>query len=178
MGLTTVNAPGPTAVDLAIVAVLDEFSGALGWLWEFSYTLVSVWVVVLLLAPVVRHGQGRLRLLWDYGLALVVSFALVAGISALGGTSLAETVDALVTADPPPVYAAARLAVVTAVIVTASPHVTRPFSVVGRVTCSPSVPWPPWSFRSPIPQGWRRAGRSGWRQRRSCTWCSARRAGS
>ncbi len=133
MGLTTVNAPGPTSVDLAIVAVLDEFSGALGWLWEFSYTLLSVWVVVLLLAPVVRHGQGRLRLLWDYGLALVASFALVAGISALGGTSLAETVDALVTADPPPVYAAVRLALVTAVIVTASPHVTRPFSVVGRV---------------------------------------------
>jgi uncharacterized membrane protein YbhN (UPF0104 family) len=133
MGLTTVSAPGPTAFDLAIVAVLDEFSGALGWLWEFSYTLMSVWVVVLLLAPVVRHSQGRLRLLWDYGLALVVSFALVAGISALGGTSLAQTVDALLTADPPPVYAAVRLAMATAVIVTASPHVTRPFSVVGRV---------------------------------------------
>ena len=88
---------------------------------------------MLLLAPVVRHCQGRLRLLWDYGLALVVSFALVAGISALGGTSLAETVDALLTADPPPVYAAVRLAVATAVIVTASPHLTRPFSVVGRV---------------------------------------------
>jgi uncharacterized membrane protein YbhN (UPF0104 family)/tRNA A-37 threonylcarbamoyl transferase component Bud32 len=133
MVLTTVNAPGPTSADLAIVTVLDEFSGALGWLWEFSYVLLSVWVVVLLLAPVVRHGQGRLRLLWDYGLALLVSFALVAGISALGGTSLAETLDALVTADPPPTYAAVRLALATAVIVTASPHVTLPFRVVGRV---------------------------------------------
>ena len=81
---------------------------------------------MLLLAPVIRHGQGRLRLLWDYALALLVSFAMVAGISALGGTSLEQTMDALVTADPPPVYAAARLAVVTAVIVTASPHLTHP----------------------------------------------------
>jgi hypothetical protein len=133
MALTTVNAPGPTSVDLAIAAVLDETSGALGWFWEYGYAVLLIWAVVLLLAPVVRHGQGRLRLLWDYGLALLVSFGLVAGISALGGTSLAQTVDALVTAEPPPVFAAARLAVVTAVIVAASPHVTRPFSVVGRV---------------------------------------------
>jgi uncharacterized membrane protein YbhN (UPF0104 family)/tRNA A-37 threonylcarbamoyl transferase component Bud32 len=133
MGLTLLNAPGPTSLDLAFAVLLDELSGALGWLWAYSYTLVSVWAVVLLLAPVIRHSQGRLRLLWDYGLALLVSFALVAGVSALGGTTLAQAVDALVTADPPPVYAAVRMAVVTAVIVTASPHVTRPFSVIGRV---------------------------------------------
>ena len=40
--------------------------------------------------------------------------------------------DALATADPPPVYAALRLALISAVIVTASPHVTRPFRLVGR----------------------------------------------
>ena len=133
MALTLLNAPGPTSLDLAFAVLLDELAGALGWLWAYSYTLVSMWAVVLLLAPVIRHSQGRLRLLGDYGLALLVSFALVVGVSALGGTSLAQAVDALVTADPPPVYAAVRIAVVTAVIVTASPHVTRPFSVVGRV---------------------------------------------
>lgn len=131
--LTTVSAPGPTPIDLAIAALLDELSGALAWLWEHCYTLLSVWVVVLLLAPVVRHGQGRMRLLWDYALALLVSFTAVAAVSALGGTSLAESVDALLAAEPPPVYAAVRIAVVTAVSVTASPHVTRPFRLVGRV---------------------------------------------
>ena len=132
--LAMVNAPGPTALDLTVVTLLDELSAALSWFWEFAYTFAAVWVVVLLLAPVIRHGQGRLRLLWDYALALLVSFAMVAGISALGGTSLEQTMDALLTADPPPVFAAARLAVVTAVIVTASPHLTHPFRVVGRVT--------------------------------------------
>jgi uncharacterized membrane protein YbhN (UPF0104 family) len=131
--LTTVQAPGPTAIDEAIGAVLDELAGVLTWLWHYSYTLLAIWVVVLLLAPVLRHGHGRLRLLWDYGLALLVSFAIVAGISALGGTSWAGTMDALLTADPPPVFAAVRLAIGTAVIVTASPHVTRPFRIVGRV---------------------------------------------
>lgn len=61
MGLTTVNAPGPTSVDLAIVAVLDEFSGALGWLWEFSYTVLSCCrslFVVGALQPVRPH-DGR-----------------------------------------------------------------------------------------------------------------------
>jgi uncharacterized membrane protein YbhN (UPF0104 family)/tRNA A-37 threonylcarbamoyl transferase component Bud32 len=133
VALTTMSAPGPTSIDVALGAVIDELSGALGWLWELSYALLSLWVVVLLLAPVVRHGHGRLRLLGDYAMGVGVSFALVTGVSALGGTSLDETVDALVTVDPPPVFAAARLAVATAVIVTASPHVTRPFRVVGRV---------------------------------------------
>jgi uncharacterized membrane protein YbhN (UPF0104 family) len=133
MVLTTVHAPGPTSFDLAIAVVFDELSGALGWLWEYCYALLTVWAIVLLLAPVVRHGRGRMRLMWDYGLALLTSFALVVGISALGGTSPTEAVDALLTVDPPPVYAAVRLAMVTAVIATASPHVTRPFRVVGRV---------------------------------------------
>ena len=132
VAVTLVNAPGPTAIDLAIAGLLDELSGSLGWFWELSYTVSVLWVAVLLLAPVVRRGQGRLRLLWDYGLALVVSFLIGTGVSALGGTSWSGALDALATADPPPVYAALRLALISAVIVTASPHVTRPFRLVGR----------------------------------------------
>src|SRR5512139_3888311 len=67
------NAPGPTDADLAVEAVFDELAGVLGWLWELGYVLLSAWVVILVLAPVVRHGQGRLRLLVDYVLALVCS---------------------------------------------------------------------------------------------------------
>lgn len=132
IALTLVNAPGPTAIDLAVEGLLDELSGSLGWFWELTYTAMAIWVVVLLLAPVVRHGQGRLRLLWDYCLALLVAFLIVVGISTLGGTSWSGVLDALATVDPPPVYAAVRLALVSAVIVTASPHVTRPFRLVGR----------------------------------------------
>lgn len=136
VAVTTASAPGPTSFDLAFAGVLDELSGALGWLWEFAYAVLSVWAVVLLVAPVIRRGHGRLRLIWDYVLAVLVSFAMVAWASALGGTSLEQTLDALVSADPPPVFAAVRLAMVTAVVATASPHVTRPFRVVGRVVLS------------------------------------------
>lgn len=129
----TLQAPGPTALDLTIDDMFQQLPGALGWLWQYSYTLLAIWVLVLLLAPVIRSGKGRLRLLWDYGLAVVASFVLVAGVSALGGTSWEGTWEALLTAEPPPVFAAARLAIATAVIVTASPHVTRPFRDVGRV---------------------------------------------
>jgi hypothetical protein len=66
--------------------------------------------VVLVLAPVIRHGQGRLRLLVDYLLALVVSAALAIGVGALSGTTLDEAVAGLASAEPPPVYPADWLA--------------------------------------------------------------------
>ncbi len=133
MLLALVNAPGPTTVDLAVVSVLDE-APALSWLWEFSYAFAALWFLVLVIAPVIRHRDGRLRIFWDYALALLVAAVMVAGVSTLGGTTLADAWDALLSADGPPVYPAARLAVITAVIVTASPHLTQPFRVVGRVT--------------------------------------------
>jgi uncharacterized membrane protein YbhN (UPF0104 family) len=130
---TAANAPGPTDVDLAVEAVFDELAGALGWLWELGYLLLSTWVVILVLAPVVRHGQGRLRLLVDYVLALVCASGLAIGVGAVSGTTLDEAVAGLASAEPTPVYPAVRLALATAVIVTASPHVTRPFTLVGRI---------------------------------------------
>ena len=130
---TVTNAPGPTDVDVAVEAVFDEVAGALGWLWELGYVLLSAWVVILVLAPVVRHGHGRLRLLVDYVLALACSSALAIGAGALSGTTLTDAVAGLASAEPPPVYPAVRLALATAVIVTASPHVTRPFTLAGRI---------------------------------------------
>ena len=133
VALTTAQAPGPTTLDTSLTAVIDESSDALGWLWRLCYTLMLLWVIVLLLAPVIRHAKGRLRLFWDFALAAVLSLAMVAGISALGGTSLTEMVNALITPGPPPVFAAGRLAVATAVVVTAAPHLTRPFRLIGAV---------------------------------------------
>ncbi|MGB7964280.1 MAG: hypothetical protein WCF12_15155, partial [Propionicimonas sp.] len=131
--ISTAYAPGPSSIDEPILALLSDLSGVLGWLWEMSYALLLVWVVLLLVAPVVRTGQGRLRLLLDYCLALITSLLFSVGVSWAGGTGLEDSVLALVSADPPPVFAAVRLAVATAVIVTAAPHVTRPFRLAGRV---------------------------------------------
>lgn len=133
VALTTAQAPGPTALDTALTAVVDVSSDALGWLWRLCYSLVLLWVLVLLLAPVIRHAKGRLRLFWDFALAAVLSSAMVTGISLLGGTTLSELADELVTPGPPPVFAAGRMALATAMVVTAAPHVTRPFRVVGGI---------------------------------------------
>ncbi len=133
IALVSVDAPGPTGIDRAVEAVLDEASGALQWIWELSDLALAAWVVVLVLAPVFRHGHGRLRLLLDYGLALLSSSLLAIGVSAMGGTDPADAVASLMSPGPPPVYVAVGLAIGTAVVVTASPHVTRPFTVAGRV---------------------------------------------
>jgi uncharacterized membrane protein YbhN (UPF0104 family) len=127
------SAPGPTALDTAVDSLLGELSGALGWLWQIGYALLLAWALVLLLAPVVRLHQGRLRLLIDYALAVALAFGVAVLLAEVGGGGLAAATDSLVRTDPPPVFPAVRLAVCGALIVVASPHVTRPFRLVGRV---------------------------------------------
>ena len=66
-------------------------------------------------------------------LAAVIGLGLAAGAGALAGTDGAAAWSALCTAAPPPVYPAVRVAVVTAVIAAASPHLGHPLRVLGRV---------------------------------------------
>jgi uncharacterized membrane protein YbhN (UPF0104 family) len=126
------NAPGPMTIDSAVAALLTELDAALGWFWQLCYAALLAWVVVLALAPVVRFHRGRLRLLVDYALAASLAFVLAGLLAGLGGIDLAAVVDGLATTEPPPDFPAVRLAVCGAVIVAASPHVTRPFRLVGR----------------------------------------------
>ncbi len=123
-------APGPTALDTAILSVVDAVPGMDAWLWELAYVLLVAWPVLLAVLALAR--RGRRALLGDYLLAagLALAFAILAG--AATGTPIDESMRSLLTADPPPVYVAARLAVVTAIIVTASPHVARPLRYIGR----------------------------------------------
>ncbi len=130
---SAIGAPGPTPLDTAVGALLDEFAGTLGWIWQIGYALLLAWALVLLLAPVVRRRQGRLRLLVDYAAAMALAFGLTVLLTEAGGGELSEALDGLITTDPPPVFPAVRLAVCGALIVVASPHVTRPFRLVGRV---------------------------------------------
>ncbi len=127
------SAPGPTSLDTAVDSLLGELSGALGWLWQIGYALLLAWALVLLLAPVVRLHQGRLRLLMDYALAVALAFGVAVLLAEVGGAGLAAALDSLGTTDPPPVFPAARVAVCGALVLVASPHVTRPFRLVGRV---------------------------------------------
>lgn len=124
-------APGPTGVDTAVATLLEWLEPLFGWLWNVAYAVLAVWAVaVVLLAALSR---GRRRLLVDQGLAAVLAFAGATGAGALAGTDAAASAAALVSAGPPVVYVATRVAVLTAMLVTVSPHLARPWRYAGRL---------------------------------------------
>src|SRR5437763_8413858 len=123
-------APGPTSVDRTLARLVSEVPGLFGWFWEISYDLLFIWAVVLMAGPAV--ARGRRGLLADELLAIGLSFGigLLAGRAA--GSSWSAMVHVLIRSHPPAVFPAMRLAVATAVVVTASPHLTRPLRYIGR----------------------------------------------
>ncbi|KQY43869.1 lysylphosphatidylglycerol synthase transmembrane domain-containing protein [Cellulomonas sp. Root137] len=131
LGLLALAAPGPTGADDALDTVLARLEPLFGWLWSIVYAVLTLWAVgVVLLAALSR---GRRRLLLDQATAAALAFgaALVAG--ALAGTDAFTIVQGLVSSGPPVVYVATRVAMVTAVVVTASPHLARPWRYASRV---------------------------------------------
>lgn len=130
LALLGVAAPGPTGVDTAVATLLAWLEPVFGWLWSAAYAVLAVWVVtVVLLAALSR---GRRRLLVDQAVAAVLAFAGATGAGALAGTDAASSVAALVSSGPPVVYVATRVAVLTAMLVTVSPHLARPWRYTGR----------------------------------------------
>jgi uncharacterized membrane protein YbhN (UPF0104 family) len=128
--LVTIPAPGPTAIDTATANFIQSLPGLFGWFWEIWYDLLIGWALVVLILPLVRPKRRRLLIDLLLALALATVFMLLVGRAA--GTDYATTFKALFSSSPPPVYVEARLALAVAVVVTASPHLARPFRFVGR----------------------------------------------
>jgi hypothetical protein len=126
-----IAAPGPTNADAALANVLASLPSVVGLLWGLSYTALTLWAIVLLLLPLGFRRRRRLTLDFLLAGAIALAGAVVAGEAA--GTDASVTLDALVGVPDSPVYVAVRLAVTTAVIVTASPHLSRPLRYWGRV---------------------------------------------
>jgi uncharacterized membrane protein YbhN (UPF0104 family) len=128
--LVTIPAPGPTVLDTATQNFIQSLPGLFGWFWEIWYDLLIGWALVVLILPLVR--PKRRRLLVDLLLALALATALMLLAGRAAGTDYATTLKALFSSSAPPVYVMARLALSVAVVVTASPHLARPFRFVGR----------------------------------------------
>ncbi len=126
-----VPAPGPTNADSALSAALAALPEVMGLLWGLSYTALALWAIVLLLLPLFFRRRRRLTLDFLLAGAIALGVAIVVGEEA--GTEAGVTLDALVGVPDSQVYVAARLAVVTAIVVTASPHLSRPLRYWGRV---------------------------------------------
>lgn len=130
LALLDIWAPGPTSLDEALVAVTTSVSEILDWLWEISYALLAGWTLVVVALAV--FARGRRRMLLDFLVTAAVAFAgaLVACRVATGSwpSSLAD----FATADAHPVYTVVFLTLATSILVTASPHLTRPLRMIGR----------------------------------------------
>lgn len=123
-------APGPTDLDQSISAVINDIAGPAGLIWKLAYALLSLWAVVIVVVTALT--RGRRRLLGDLALAVVLAVGLAALASIAAGTSINDGIRALFSPGPPPVYLAMRLAIITAVVVAASPHLTRPMRNIAR----------------------------------------------
>jgi uncharacterized protein (TIRG00374 family) len=101
------------------------------WTAEAVYGLLSAWAIVIVLLALVTRGRRRLVL----DLALGAVLAVVAGllVSRPSGSGWTDTLKQTLTAEPNPVDVLAPLAMCTAVLVIASPHVTRPLRWIGRL---------------------------------------------
>jgi uncharacterized protein (TIRG00374 family) len=123
-------APGPTAIDKTISDLLKELPGLLGWFWNICYDLMIVWAILLLILALVARGRKRLFLTELIAGGLAFGFAMLAG--RVAGTDWSASLTALRASGSPPVYLAIRLAIATAIVVMASPHMSRPLRFIGR----------------------------------------------
>ena len=126
LGLVSIVAPDPTAVDQRITKLVNDLPGLLGWFWETASDLLVLWPLVLLVAAVV--ASRRLFLLRDQ----LLSTVLATGVAALVAGGLSALADGLTATGPPTLYPAVRVALATALIATTSPHLSRPIRRLGR----------------------------------------------
>ena len=133
IGVVTLSifAPGPTAVDRTVSDLLKELPGLLGWFWNICYDLMIAWAFILLILALVARGRKRLFFTELITGALALGFALLAG-RARGHRLVDEPARRSGHPGPPAVYLAIRLAVATAIVVMASPHMSRPLRFIGR----------------------------------------------
>ena len=128
--LLGLSAPGPTSVDAGLVTVVQSLPTVVEWVVAAGYAAAALWGLLLLVVALVR--PGRRGLAGELVIAAAGAFGLAGLTGILAGTGWDRSWSAMWTSSPPPVYTAVRVAVVTAVIVTASPHLSYPVRAVGR----------------------------------------------
>jgi len=127
LAIAIVLAPDSADSWSATATFLRSLPGLPGWFWEIAYVIVFVWAGILVGAPLV--SRGRLRLARDQLLALILAFV---GSLLLAG-DWSTMLDGLTSSGPPPVFPAVRIALVTAILVTTSPHLGMPSRRAGRL---------------------------------------------
>ena len=124
----TLRAQAPAAPTTPSATTISDI---VTWLADTVYGLVAIWALVLLVLPL--FSRGRRRLLLDYllGAAITLVASLLVSRPSSGGWQ--DTLRTIITTDPRPVDVVGPLAIATAIVVIASPHVTRPLRWTGRL---------------------------------------------
>ena len=123
-------APGPTAIDTAATNLVAQLPGLVGWFWEAAYALLIIWSLTLMVLALFAHGRKRLFFYEVLGAALALGLGMLA--ASASGVDASTSLRGLINTASPPIYLATRIAVATAIIVTASPDLARPVRVIGR----------------------------------------------
>src|SRR6187549_2833297 len=131
IGGMTLVAPGPGHLDAATQRFVQALPGLLGWFWETAYDVLFVWAIVLIAVPIA--ARKRTRMLVGEVLAVGITFIVGSAVAGLAGVSGSESVRAIASSAPPARYPAMRIALAAAVVVAASPHVSRPLRRIGRI---------------------------------------------
>jgi len=129
-GMTLV-APGPGHLDTATQQFVRSLPGLFGWFWETAYDVLFIWSIVLIAIPIA--ARKRTRMLVGELSAAALTFLVGSAAATLAGVSGSDSIRAIAASDPPARYPAMRVALAAAVVVAASPHVSRPLRRIGRI---------------------------------------------
>jgi uncharacterized membrane protein YbhN (UPF0104 family)/tRNA A-37 threonylcarbamoyl transferase component Bud32 len=112
----------------SLMEAIEEISGLLDPLWKLAFWAPVVWGAVLVVVALIRHRRTLAR---DLVAAAVVGVGLVVVIAAIVDSDQSVS-DLLLDTNGPPVFPPGALVVATAMLSTASPHLSRPFRHLGR----------------------------------------------
>ncbi len=127
--LTAIASDASTGVEASATTFIDSLPGALDSLWRMAADFPLVWSLALIVIAIV--ADGRNGLVRDQILG-----GVLAGLGSMACYWVVEdswpSVEAILGTDPPASFPAGRLAVAVGVIVTSSPHLSRPLRSLGR----------------------------------------------
>ena len=132
-GALALHAGHETAAERSLARFVADLPSGLRAPLSGLYTLAVLWAIGLVVAALLVGRRWRLAR--DIAVAGVLAWiaARLLG-TALAGVGLGDALDALTKAGASPRFPLTRVAIVTAAVVVASPHLTRPMRRIGQVT--------------------------------------------
>lgn len=116
-------------LDVLLADLLDALPGLLDPFWTLVVWTPVAWAAVLVVAALARHRRPLAR---DVLAAAVIAALVAVAVAAIVSDGAWDVVTLFGDTDGPPVIPPGALTVSTAVLSTASPHLSRPFRHFGR----------------------------------------------